>query len=95
MQTICGCVLGACALVAATVASAQAQTGPGVGQTIAPFQDQSVPANEPPRVPLFNIGNLPVQVWAPVEPWYDSHANRNLAAYPSWDTIFQPAQPPF
>jgi hypothetical protein len=41
---------------------------------------------EPERVPLFTIGNLPVQVWAPVEPAYDLHANRNLAANPTWGT---------
>jgi hypothetical protein len=34
--------------------------------------------------PLFRIGGLPVHLWAPVPPPYDSSANRNLAADPVW-----------
>jgi hypothetical protein len=32
--------------------------------------------------PLFSIGNLPATVWAPVQPPYNSQANRNSNANP-------------
>jgi hypothetical protein len=35
--------------------------------------------------PLFNIGDVPVGIWAPVEPSYDSRMNRSEAANPVWD----------
>ena len=42
-------------------------------------------ASKSPPV-LFWIGNLPVRLWAPVQPSYDPMANRNGAANPSWGT---------
>ncbi len=35
--------------------------------------------------PLFKIGKVPVDVWAPVERPYDSHMHRNEAADPIWE----------
>jgi hypothetical protein len=43
----------------------------------------SDPAGQLSR-PLLKIGGLPVYVGAPVEPPYNSAANRNLAADPIW-----------
>jgi len=45
----------------------------------APLVTPTVPA-EPPV--LFSIGNVPVRVWAPVPPPYDSTANGTGAANP-------------
>jgi hypothetical protein len=87
--------LKALALVAATAASAQVKQPatdppprplPSENQTITA---QPVPTNPDATVtqprPLFNIGNLPVDVWAPVEAPYDANMNRNQAANPVWD----------
>ena len=35
--------------------------------------------------PLFTIGGMPVQVWAPVAPPYDASTNLNNAADPFWN----------
>jgi hypothetical protein len=59
---------------------------PSESQTITA---EPVPTNPDASVteprPLFNIGNVPVDVWAPVEPPYDANMNRNQAANPVWD----------
>ena len=34
---------------------------------------------------LFKIGNVPLGLWAPVEPPYDAHMNRTQAANPVWE----------
>ncbi|HQT76784.1 MAG TPA: hypothetical protein PLD10_06990 [Rhodopila sp.] len=86
---------GAAAML--VVASAQAQTenqtqsvvrrhGPPVsGRTATqPFMRPTPPAPPPGPRPLFTIGNLPVVLWAPIQPPYDSRANRNNAANPLW-----------
>ncbi len=56
------------------------------GQTVTA---QPVPTNPDATVtqprPLFNIGKVPVVVWAPVEAPYDSNMNRTQAANPVWD----------
>jgi hypothetical protein len=87
--------LAAFALVVATAASAQVKKPaadppprpvPAESQTVTA---QPVPTNPDATVnqprPLFNIGNLPVDVWAPVEPPYDANMNRSQAANPVWE----------
>jgi hypothetical protein len=88
-------VLGASALIVATTASAQVKKpaadaptrqAPAAGQTV---RAAPVPANPEASVnaplPLFKIGNVPVDIWTPVEPPYDSHLNRDQAANPLWN----------
>lgn len=48
-----------------------------------------LPNRAPPEVSksppvLFWIGNLPVRLWAPVEPSYDANANRAAAVTMVW-----------
>lgn len=72
------------------VNSAQAQVPgqkatPSANQTIySPAVQPNPPAPPSTPAPLFDLGNLPVGVWAPVEPPYDVHANRNNASNPLW-----------
>jgi hypothetical protein len=86
MNTISAVVLGASALLVATVASGRAQNSevPSMSQTA---KIQSAPAgterNMPQLTPLFMIGGVPVYLWAPLEPPYDAHAN---ATDPLWET---------
>jgi hypothetical protein len=87
--------LTASTLMAATAASAQVKKPvadppprpvPAESQTVTA---QSVPTNPDASVTqpraLFNIGNVPVDVWAPVEPPYDANMNRNQAANPVFE----------
>ncbi|HYZ21192.1 MAG TPA: hypothetical protein VE690_03440 [Rhodopila sp.] len=56
---------------------------PTASQTIiAPYTPPAPTPAQPP--PLFQIGNLPARLWAPVPPPYDARANRNNAANPLW-----------
>ncbi|HEY1930903.1 MAG TPA: hypothetical protein VGG99_02735 [Acetobacteraceae bacterium] len=85
MMRIGGFVFGATVMAAASAAYAQAP-GPAASGTVqAPFVPPESPAtiNRSPPV-LFWIANLPVRMWAPVEPSYDDRANRNGAANPLW-----------
>ncbi|HEX2941821.1 MAG TPA: hypothetical protein VHO91_12300 [Rhodopila sp.] len=90
---------GAAAMLAAGSAQAQTQTqaephpqsivrrqGPSMSgrTTTEPFMRPTPPAPPPGPRTLFKIGNLPVVLWAPVQPPYDSRANRNAAANPLW-----------
>jgi hypothetical protein len=95
MKLLVTLTLTASALVAATTASAQVKK-PTADPPPRPVQAesqtvtaQSVPTNPDATVsqprPLFNIGNLPVDVWAPVEPPYDANMNRNQAANPVFE----------
>ncbi len=80
--------LVACTLMLAVLGTAQAQGvhGSDASQTTsAPYQ-QPLPAAPAPRpTPIFNIGNTPVGIWAPVPPPYDANANRSGGASPMWD----------
>ena len=82
----------ALAFTTATVLSAAAfaqsnpgqQSSPAAGQTlIAPYTPSRPEIPTAPR-PLFKIGKLPTGIWAPVEPPYDSRANRTGADNPEW-----------
>ncbi len=88
MKTIGGVVLVALAMAVASAASAQTQP-PAVGGTeqTAPMlpSETAPPVSQSPPA-LFSIGDLPVRLWAPVEPSYDPAANRAAAANPSWGT---------
>jgi hypothetical protein len=59
-----------------------------------PAESQTVTAQPVPTNPdatvtqphaLFNIGNVPVDVWAPVEPPYDANMNRTQASNPVFE----------
>jgi hypothetical protein len=95
MRMLATLVLGASALAVAATASAQVKKPaadapirqvPAAGQTM---KAAPVPANPEGSVnaplPLFKIGNVPVDVWTPLEPPYDSRMNRDQAANPIWD----------
>jgi hypothetical protein len=82
----------ALAFAATAVLSSAALAQSNAGQQPSPATSQSLiapytpPGASIPTTPrhLFSIGNLPVGVWAPVEPPYDSRANRTAAANPAW-----------
>jgi hypothetical protein len=40
--------------------------------------------NEPRSNPLFTVGGMDVRIWAPVEPHYNSDADRDPAAESFW-----------
>jgi hypothetical protein len=88
MKTIGGVIVVALAVAVASAASAQTQP-PAVSGTerTEPMlpNETAPPVSQSPPV-LFWIGNLPVRLWAPVEPSYDPAANRNGADNPSWGT---------
>lgn len=82
MQRIGGLVFGMVALLAAAAAHAQT-LGPATSGTVEAPQVQTPAPNiarQPP--PLFHLGQLPVGVWAPVEPNYDQFHNLSPAEYP-------------
>lgn len=86
MRTTCGAILAAVAITLAGAAAAQGRA-PAVSGTerTAPM----LPNRAPPEVSksppvLFWIGNLPVRLWAPVEPSYDANANRAAAVTMVW-----------
>jgi hypothetical protein len=87
--------LTASALVVATAAFAQVKKpNADPAPRVVALEGQRVTAPPPltnpdasitgPR-PLFKIGKVPVEVWAPVEPPYDAHLNRSEAADPIWE----------
>jgi hypothetical protein len=85
MNIAAAVILGSLVTVMTTAAFAQEQMLPPAGA------DQQIGAasgpapRDPGRLPpLFKIGGLPVHVWTPVEPDYNAHANRNLAADRLW-----------
>jgi hypothetical protein len=86
-KTITG-IMGASALMVATIVSAQAQ-GPAVPNTsqttAAPVPAQNPQGTVQQSVPLFTIAGVPVRVWAPIEPSYDPNMNRTAAEGPMWD----------
>ena len=88
MRTIGGVFLVALAMTVASAALAQTQA-PAVSGTerTAPMlpSQTAPPVNKSPPV-LFWIGNLPVRMWAPVQPSYDATANRAPAENPWWAT---------
>lgn len=86
-------VLGASALMAATVGSGWAR------RAAVPSADDasSVPpavaeSTAPQATPLFTIGGMTVYLWAPVEPAYNANMNRNSAGDPLWESEMPNAQ---
>jgi hypothetical protein len=95
MKMLSTLALAASAVMVAGAGSAQVQKPaadspprpvPAESQTVTA---QPVPTNPDASVTqpraLFNIGNVPVDVWAPVEPPYDANMNRNQAANPVFE----------
>jgi hypothetical protein len=88
MNRIGASILAASALMLATVS-------PGLAQnSVAPNLSQATKAAPAPAgtvtgvreaPPLFKIGDVPVHLWAPVQPPYDSRMNRDPAAEPFWE----------
>jgi hypothetical protein len=73
-------------MLTATAAYADVQP-PGISGTVqqpAPQPNLVSPGEAPEAHPLFWIGRLPVEVWAPVVPPYDTTADRNGASNPLW-----------
>jgi hypothetical protein len=85
----------ASALMVAMAASAQVkQPAADPPPRPVPVESQTVTAPPVPTNPdatvtqpraLFKLGNVPVDVWAPVEPPYDANMNRSQAANPVWE----------
>ncbi len=95
MNTFIGTVMGAAVLLAATIVSAQAQRvtpvaapnppAAGTTQTLqAPYTATNPDQSAAGSRPLFHIGQLPVVVWAPVQPPYNAKANGTVAANWPW-----------
>lgn len=86
MRRTGGAILVALAMTLASAAVAQTRS-PAVSGTerTAPMLPNEVapPLNRSPPV-LFWIGDLPVRLWAPVEPSYDASTNRTPAESPWW-----------
>jgi hypothetical protein len=75
-------LVGALMLLAMPAAFAQAPDVSGTVQAppyVLPGETTTAP-QQPPA--LLSIGGLPVRVWAPVPPPYDSNWNRNFNADP-------------
>jgi hypothetical protein len=95
MNTVGVVVLGASALMLATLPFARAEN-PKVLNTRQTVATQSLGGNAegtvPQSHPLFTVGGVEVHLWTPVAPPYDSHANRNFAANPLWEAGTGPYQ---
>jgi hypothetical protein len=78
-------ILGTFVAVMITACSGHEQTLAAAGPKQQIGASSSSVVQEPDgSSPLFKIGRLPVHVWAPVEPGYNTEANGNLAADPLW-----------
>jgi hypothetical protein len=88
MKTIGAVILVGLAVAAANAASAQTRppTVSGTERTAPLLPNEVAPPVNPSPPVLFWIGDLPVRLWAPVEPSYDPAANRSAADNPSWGT---------
>ncbi|MEA2743898.1 MAG: hypothetical protein QOG25_2269 [Acetobacteraceae bacterium] len=87
MHPIMAVALGGLAVMAASNANGQ-EPGPPIPDTshaygIGSTADDAA-RDEPRSPPLFTVGGLDVRVWAPVEPHYNSGANRDPAAESLW-----------
>jgi hypothetical protein len=59
---------------------------PAASQTLqAPYAPRNPDRSAAQSSPLFRIGQVPVVLWAPVQPPYNSKVNRSQAANPLWD----------
>lgn len=86
-------IIGLSTLLAAAPALAQPAPATGSRTTAAPSAGQAMTApdtkalaplpNRQPR-PVFTIFNMPVVVWAPIQPHYSSRSNLDAAANPTW-----------
>jgi hypothetical protein len=88
MTKVGAMLLGALPLLLATAAYAQAP-GSQVGGTVQTYPyvpSETAPPNNG-REPLFSIGNVPVSVWAPTEPTYNTQADRSAADNPLWPGV--------
>jgi hypothetical protein len=94
MNRIIASITVATALLAATTVPGLAQRStpippppqaPAASQTTqAPYTPAYPDQGPGGSTPLFNIGKLPVVVWAPVEPSYNSKGNGTMAANWPW-----------
>jgi hypothetical protein len=86
MRRIAAFVIGALPILVATGAYAQTQVpqlgGTVQGPVLLPGDVGS--GTNPPPPTEFMLGRMPVQVWAPVVPPYDTTADRNGASNPLW-----------
>lgn len=95
MKNLATGAFAALTLTVAALASAHAQSpsvpeqnqqSAGASQMLqAPFTPTTPDARAAQSRPLFMIGNLPVVVWAPVEPPYNGNMNRSAASDPMFD----------
>ncbi len=86
-------VFGLAAMLVATSAFAQSAPAPGSRTTAAPGGGQTMTApdtkalaplpDRQPR-PVFTIFNMPVVVWAPIQPPYDPRSKLEPSGNPSW-----------
>jgi hypothetical protein len=85
MNQLISIAIGGLAIVAASTAHSQdlRPLAPDSGYMFGTGPD-AVP-DEPRTSPLFNFGGLDFRVWAPVEPHYNTDANRDPASDPLWD----------
>ncbi len=89
MKTIGAVMLGASVLLLAAASPSYAQNSKlsnarqeSPTQSLQGGTERSLPQSQP----LFIIGkDVGVHLWAPVQPHYDTHANRNFAADPLWE----------
>ena len=88
MKQVC-IIMGMAALLAAAPALAQQApaTGSGAtaGQTMTAPDTKTLaplPNRQPRRV--FTIFNMPVVVWAPIQPHYDTRSKLEPSSNPSW-----------
>jgi len=96
MKMIGAVMLGASILLLATASPSYAQK-PRVlnARQVGPTQSLqgSTEGSVPQSQPLIMIGaGVGVHLWAPVQPPYDTHANRNFAADPLWEAAIGTSQ---
>lgn len=85
MNTAGKLILGTFVAMTAMALAAQGQTLAPAGSDRQIGASSTSAAREPSgSPPVFTLGGLPVHVWAPVPPYYNARANRNLAADPLW-----------
>lgn len=95
MNRIGAVMLGASALMVATVASGRAESSAVTSASEATTSRLAPTGGIPEKTPLFTIGGVGVYLWAPVEPPYNANSNRNGAADPLWEAGMPTAESGF
>ena len=88
MRKVAILVFSVSALTVGAVPMAHAQSAavPGTTETTQASTIPSGPGQGTQQsAPLFMIGRMPVQVWAPVESPYNANMNRTAADNPMWE----------